>query len=224
MAADMTEPGVAEAGAPAQEATPLELSDREAIRAHYGTPSLMSTAKELTRLDKHCRAFIALSPFVVIASADSAGRCDATPRGDAPGFVEVLDNSTLAIPDRTGNKRVDTMLNIADNPRLGLLFLVPGLAETLRVNGAVHISLDPALLQRMAVDGKVPMSAAVVAIEEVYFQCGKAMLRSDLWNPDRRVPRSGFPSLGRILADQIKGGDAESMDRTIEDRYRTALY
>lgn len=200
------------------------LTDQDAIRAHYGTPSAMSLAKELTALDRHCRAFIALSPFVVIASAGADGRCDATPRGDAPGFVQVLDDAALAIPDRTGNKRVDTMLNLAENPQLGLLFLVPGLSETLRVNGRARISLDPALLDGMAVDGKRPMAATVVAIEEVYFQCGKAMLRSDLWNPDRRVPRGGFPSLGRILADQIRGGDAEAYERGIEERYRTALY
>jgi PPOX class probable FMN-dependent enzyme len=201
-----------------------ELTDREAIRAHYGTPSTLSVAKEMTRLDRHCRAFIALSPFLVIASADATGRCDATPRGDAPGFVAVADDCTLLIPDRTGNKRLDTMLNIAENPRVGLLFLVPGLVETLRVNGRARISLEPAALNSMAVDGKPPSAATVVAIEEVYFQCGKALLRSDLWNPDRRVQRKDFPSLGRILADQIKSDDAETLERGIEERYRTALY
>ena len=201
-----------------------DLSDKTAVRAHYGTPSAMSLAKELTRLDRHCRAFIALSPFVVLASSDAAGRCDATPRGDAPGFVTVLDESTLVIPDRTGNKRVDTMLNLTENPRIGLLFLVPGVSETLRVNGVVRISLDPALLGGMAVDGKPPSAAMVVGVEEVYFQCGKAMLRSDLWNPEKIVPRGAFPSLGRVLADQIKGGDAKSYEAAIEERYRTALY
>ena len=201
-----------------------ELRQREEVRAHYGTPSHMSTAKEMTRLDRHCRAFIALSPFVVLASSDADGRCDATPRGDPPGFVLVLDDVTLAIPDRTGNKRVDTMLNMTGNPHLGLLFLVPGLSETLRVNGRTRISTAPELLDRMVVDGKRPTAATIVAVEEVYFQCGKAMLRSDLWNPDRRVPRGGFPSLGRILADQIGGADAETFDRGIQERYRTALY
>ena len=201
-----------------------DLSDNTEVRSHYGTPSAMSLAKELTRLDRHCRAFIALSPFVVLASSDAAGRCDATPRGDAPGFVTVLDESTLVIPDRTGNKRVDTMLNLTENPRIGLLFLVPGVSETLRVNGVVRISLDPALLGGMAVDGKPPSAAMVVGVEEVYFQCGKAMLRSDLWNPEKIVPRGAFPSLGRVLADQIKGGDAKSYETAIEERYRTALY
>ena len=202
----------------------MDLTERDAVRAHYGTPSHMSLAKELTQLDRHCRGFIALSPFVVLASADAAGRCDATPRGDAPGFVRVLDDVTLAIPDRTGNKRVDTMLNLTENPRLGLLFLVPGLAETLRVNGTARVSLDPALLESMAVDGRLPSAATILSIEEVYFQCGKAMLRSDLWNPDKRVGRREFPSLGRILADQIKGGDAATFEQGIEERYRNALY
>ena len=201
-----------------------ELTERDAVRAHYGMPSHMSLAKELTRLDRHCLAFIALSPFVVLASSDAAGRCDATPRGDAPGFVRVIDDVTLAIPDRIGNKRVDTMLNLTENSHLGLLFLVPGLAETLRVNGTARVSLDPALLASMIVDGKLPSAATVLSVEEVYFQCGKAMLRSDLWNPDKRAGRRDFPSLGRVLADQIKGGDAATFEQGIEERYRNALY
>jgi PPOX class probable FMN-dependent enzyme len=201
-----------------------ELTDAAAVRAHFGTPSELSLAKELHRLDQHCRAFIALSPFIVLASADAQGRCDASPRGDAPGFVTVLDDRTLAIPDRTGNKRVDTMLNLVQNPRLGALFLVPGINETLRVNGRARVSLEPALLERMAVQGKLPNAATLIDVEEVYFQCAKAIIRSELWNPDRRVPRGSFPSLGRVLADQIKGAEAEQLDRTIEERYRNALY
>ena len=117
--------------------TPPESPDAEEIRAHYGQPDPRVVAKQLTRLDRHARAFIALSPFLVIASADAEGRCDATPRGDAPGFVAVLDEATLLIPDRIGNRRVDTMMNVAGNPQLGLIFLVPGINETLRVNGLV---------------------------------------------------------------------------------------
>ncbi len=202
----------------------MQLTTKEAIRAHYGEPSPLSLAKEMTRLDPHSRAFIALSPFIVIASSDAEGRCDATPRGDAPGFVAVLDDHTLALPDRAGNRRVDTMLNFAENPRVGLLFLVPGVSETLRVNGRVRISLDPDLLAPMAANGKPPTSAAVVSIEEVYFQCGKALIRSDLWNADRRLPKGSFPPLGQIIADQTKAGDPEAMSRTIEESYRTRLY
>jgi PPOX class probable FMN-dependent enzyme len=205
------------------------LTDRASVRAHYGTPSEMSLAKELKRLDQHCRAFIALSPFVVLASADAQGRCDASPRGDSPGFVAVLDDRTLAIPDRTGNKRVDTMLNLTENPRLGALFLVPGVNETLRVNGRARISLEPELLAGMAVNGKPPNAATLIDVEEVYFQCAKALLRSELWNPEKRVPKGAFPSLGRVLADQIKGAEAEQaeaeqLELAIEERYRNALY
>src|ERR1700690_3347331 len=136
----------------------------------------------------------------------------------------VLDDQTLAIPDRTGNKRVDTMLNLMENPRIGALFLVPGVNETLRVNGRVRISLESDLLAGMAVNGKLPNAATLIDIEEVYFQCAKAILRSDLWNPNKRVPRGTFPSLGRVLADQIKGAEAGQLEQAIEERYRTSLY
>jgi uncharacterized protein len=203
-----------------------DLADRESVREHYGTPHEMALAKELTYLDKHCRAFIALSPFIVLASSDAQGRCDATPRGDAPGFVTVINDLSFAIPDRTGNKRVDTMLNITDNPHIGVLFLVPGVNECLRVNGRVRVSLEPRLLAGMIVNGKTPNAATIVDVEEVYFQCGKAVLRSDLWNPEKRVPRGTFPSLGRVLADQIKGKESEGerYEKAIEERYRNALY
>ena len=201
-----------------------ELTDRAAVRTHYGSPSELSLAKELNRLDQHCRAFIALSPFIVLASSDAQGRCDASPRGDAPGFVAVLDERTLAIPDRTGNKRVDTMLNLTQNPRIGALFLVPGINETLRVNGRARLSLEPAMLASMAVKGKPPLAILLIDVEEVYFQCAKALLRSDLWNPDKRVPRDSFPSLGRVLADQIQHAEAEKLEQAIEERYRNSLY
>ncbi|ACL59451.1 pyridoxamine 5'-phosphate oxidase family protein [Methylobacterium nodulans] len=195
-----------------------------AIRAHYGSPSERALRKELTRLDGHAQAFIALSPFLVIASSDAAGRGDATPRGDAPGFVAVLDEVTLLIPDRPGNRRADTMLNVAENPQVGLLFLVPGLDETLRVNGRARFTTDEALLAPLAVEGRNPVAGLVVAVEEVFFHCGKAMLRSRIWDPDRQVARGSFPSLGRILADQIAGEDTAEAERAIEESYRTRLY
>lgn len=200
------------------------LDTREQVRAHYGAMDPRVAAKELPRLDKHARAFIALSPFLVIASADRAGRCDATPRGDAPGFVAVVDDRTLLIPDRRGNKRVDTMTNVAENPQLGLVFMVPGINETLRVNGRARITTDPALLAPLEAKGAVPNAGLLVHVEEAYFHCGKAMIRSDLWNPDRRVPRAAFPSLGRIIADQIKGLDADASEKWIEESYRERLY
>lgn len=197
---------------------------RTAVRAHYGEPSDRAKAKQLSQLDQHARTFIGLSPFLVIASSDAQGRGDATPRGDAPGFVMVLDDTTLLIPDRPGNRRVDTMLNVSENPGVGLLFLVPGVNETLRVNGLARMTADPELLKPLAAQGKEPVAGLFVQVEEVYFHCGKALIRSRLWNPDTRVERSCFPSLGRILADQIAGTVLAESERSIEEGYRTKLY
>jgi PPOX class probable FMN-dependent enzyme len=201
------------------------LDTREAVRARYGEPNPRVVAKELRRLDRHARAFIALSPFLVIASADGQGRADATPRGDAPGFVAVLDDTTLLIPDRRGNNRVDTLLNLTENPHLGLVFMVPGINETLRVNGRARIVADAALLEPLAAQGKVPASGLLLMVEEVFFHCGKAMIRSELWNPERQVPRGSFPTLGRILADQIQDGlTVEASEQWIAESYRDRLY
>jgi uncharacterized protein len=201
-----------------------ELTNRDSARAHYGEPSHMAKAKELDRLDPHCRAFIALSPLIVIATSDAQGRADVSPRGDAPGFVAVLDDRTLLIPDRTGNKRIDTIMNLTENPHAGLMFMVPGINECLRVNGSVRITLDPELLTPLTVQGKAPSSGILLAVEEVFFQCGKALIRADLWNADRHVPRGAFPSLGTILADQISGGRADEYDHGIAEHYSKRLY
>jgi uncharacterized protein len=194
------------------------------LREAYGAPSERSLKKQLSRLDKHCRAFIERSPFLVIASSDPSGRCDASPKGDMPGFVRVLDDQRLLIPDRLGNNRIDTLGNLLERPGVGLIFFVPGLNETLRVNGRARVTTDQALLEPLAVDGKVPRSGIMVAAEEIYFHCGKALIRSDLWNPEKHVPRSQFPSLGHILADQIGGISAEESERLTAESYKTRLY
>jgi len=200
------------------------IEDVKQLRESYGAPSERALKKQLSRLDKHCRDFIARSPFLVIASADPTGRCDASPKGDAPGFVQVIDDTTLLIPDRLGNNRIDTLANLLARPGIGLIFFVPGINETLRVNGPACITTDPALLEPLAVNGKVPGSAILVTAEEIYFHCGKALIRSDLWNPDKRVRRSDFPSLGRILADQIGGISVEESERYTAESYKTRLY
>jgi uncharacterized protein len=200
------------------------IEDRERLREIYGAPGERSLKKQLDRLDRHCRAFIAKSPFLVIASSDPAGRCDASPKGDAPGFVQVVDERTLLLPDRLGNNRTDTLRNLLERPGVGLIFFVPGLDETLRVNGTARVVADRALLEPLAVNGKVPRSGILVAVEEVYFHCGKALIRSDLWNPEKRVRRDDFPSLGRILADQIGGLDVADAERQTAESYRTRLY
>lgn len=204
--------------------TDAVLATPAAVRGHYGGVRALAAAKCLDRLDAWARRFIALSPFCVIASADARGWCDATPRGDAPGFVHVLDDATLAIPDRRGNNRVDTLRNIAANPRLGLLFLVPGVRESLRVNGRARISTEPALLAAMPAQGKLPSSALVVAVEEVFFHCGKALIRSDLWNPERHVPRGTIPPIGRIIAEQLGGIDADQAEADTLAAYVERLY
>jgi len=198
--------------------------DLASLRSLYGEVSERAAKKQMDRLEKHCRAFIALSPFIVLASSDADGRTDASPKGDAPGFVSVLDDRTVAIPDRPGNNRIDTLGNVSSNPRVGVLFMVPGINETLRINGRARITTDPAILETLAANGKPPRSALLVETEEVYFHCGKALIRSDLWNPEKKVDRRSFPTLGQILADQIGGMDPAKAEESIQDGYRTRLY
>ncbi len=200
------------------------IENPQQLRELYGEPSERAVKKELRRFDRHCRNFIALSPFLVIASSDPSGRCDASPKGDAPGFVQVIDDRTLAIPDRLGNNRTDTLANLLQRPGVGLIFFVPGINETLRVNGRARVTTDPDLPGAMAVNGKVPRSAILIDAEEIYFHCGKALIRSDLWNPDKRVPRGAWPSLGRIIAEQVGGMDPDEAERQTAESYRTRLY
>ena len=201
------------------------IEDISEIREIYGHPMERTVKKQLPRLEKHSRAFIAMSPFIVMATCDAEGRCDASPKGDAPGFVTVLDDETLLIPDRLGNNRVDSIGNILQHPRVGLIFFVPGLRETLRVNGRAQITVDPALLEPTAVNGKLPRSGILVTADEVYFHCGKALIRSDLWNPEKQVARNAFPSLGIVIAEQIgQRVEPKEAESATEESYRTRLY
>jgi len=201
------------------------IEDIGEIREIYGEPMERAVKKQLPRLEKHSRAFIALSPFLVIASADANSRVDASPKGDAPGFVHVIDDETLLIPDRLGNNRIDTISNLLTSPGVGLIFFVPGLRETLRINGKACVTTDPALLEPCTVQGKVPRSGILVTADEVYFHCGKALIRSDLWNPEKMLKHSDFPSLGRIIAEQIGDGrPIEESERYTAESYRTRLY
>jgi uncharacterized protein len=194
------------------------------LRAQFGPVGPLAAHKVLDHIDGYGRRFIALSPFLVLASADAAGHVDASPRGDAPGFVAVPDARTLVIPDRRGNNRIDTFLNVLERPEIGLIFLVPGINETLRVNGTAAITQDPALLEPLRAQGKVPAAGLVVRVREAFFHCGKAMIRSALWDPARHVERSTFPSLGRILAEQTAVAEVADAEATIADGYRTRLY
>jgi len=201
-----------------------ELSDPKAVRAHYGKVHPLAQTKVLSRIDKHARAFIERSPFLVIASADGSGHADAAPRGDAPGFVAVADDKTLLIPDRPGNNRVDTLTNVAENANIGLIFFVPGINETLRINGRAKVTAHPKRLESLWAQGKAPPSALIVTVEEVFFHCGKALIRSGLWDASRQLKRSAFPTLGQIIADQIANVDAAEADVAIEADYKTNLY
>jgi len=196
------------------------------LRALVGTPSEIAVKKQLAALDDHCRAIIARAPFMLLATAGADGRCDVSPKGDPPGFVRVLDATHLVIPDRPGNKRLDGMRNILANPHVGLLFLVPGRGETLRVNGRAWITRDPDLLATLAVDAKTPRLAIGVEVEEAFIHCAKAFRRSGLWEPARWADLSDLPPTAKMFYDQtrVAGMTVEDYARRLEDGYRTGLY
>ncbi len=198
------------------------------LEAHYGAPNERSLRKEIDYINADYRRFIELSPFVVLASGGPDG-LDCSPRGDAPGFVQILDARTLAMPDRPGNNRVDSLRNVVAAPQVGLLFMVPGVGETLRVNGRARVSLDPELLQRCAVDGKPPRSVLLIEVQSVYFHCAKAIARSNLWDPARHVERSQLPGAGEMLRrvneEQYgEGFDVERYEADLAERMKKSLY
>ncbi len=200
------------------------IADLAALEALYGQPGAASVAKEVTRLTSGYRALIEASPFFVLATSGPDG-LDASPRGDAPGFLRVADERTLLIPDRRGNNRVDSLRNILHDPRVGLLFLIPGLNETLRVNGRAVIDVDPALCDSFAVDGKAPKSVLVVTIDSVFFQCARAVLRARLWDPTAQVTRASLPSIGALLAEASAGQEGgEAYERSLNERIPKTLY
>lgn len=177
-------------------------------------PTAMSVLKQKETLDEHCRAVIAAAPFMLLATAGADGRCDVSPRGDAPGFVLVLDEQTIVIPDRPGNRRLDSLENILATGQAATIFMVPNMDETLRVNGRAWITDDPELLSRMTMLNKQPLLGIVIEAEEVYFQCARAFKRSKLWQPDSWNDRSALPSFAQILHDQIRpeGETVESLE------------
>ncbi|MDI4658682.1 pyridoxamine 5'-phosphate oxidase family protein [Xanthobacter autotrophicus] len=198
------------------------------LRQLYGEQGGRTRDKVMAALDAHCLRFIALSPFVLVATADAHGAADVSPRGDAPGFVAATERELL-LPDRPGNNRIDTLSNIIATGRVGLLFVIPGVDETLRVNGRATIHDDPALAARFRVDGRAPRTVLRVAVEEAFLHCAKAFMRSRLWSADAQVPRAALPTMGEMLRDQIgaktgiSSGEAESQEAMLE-RYRRVLY
>jgi PPOX class probable FMN-dependent enzyme len=196
----------------------------EQLDALYGAKNPNSIAKEIDHLSDGYRKLIEAAPFVAIATGGPDG-FDCSPKGDAPGFVRILDDKTLAIPDRPGNNRLDGFRNILRDPRIALLFLIPGVGETFRVNGRGSISIDPELMQSFAVNGKLPRSVLIVHIESAYFHCSKAIVRSKLWDEKTKIDRKSLPSTGTILAELSEGKlGGEAYDRAAPERIKAQLY
>lgn len=216
---DTVSPGIQASGASMSRITSIE-----ELEALYGSPVEASIVKEVDCVTPHYRAFIEASPFALLATSGPEG-LDCSPRGDVRGFVRIHDEKTLLLPDRRGNNRADSLRNIIRDPRAALLFLIPGSGNTLRVNGRAHLTTDPELLASFAVDNQVPRSVIVIEVEAVYFQCARAIVRSDLWNPESHVEPSALPSPGEILAalsENRVGGEA--YDREWPERARRTLW
>jgi uncharacterized protein len=204
-----------------------EIRDEAALRALIGEASELVLTKISDRLNALTRQFVERSPFVCVATARPEGGLDVSPRGDPAGFVRILDERTLLVPERPGNRIADTLTNLLEDPRIALLFVIPGVGDTFRVNGRATIVDDPELLAPSAVEGKVPRLGILVEVEEAYTQCSKALIRSDLWNPERHIDRSDLPSSGEILRSlNDPDFDAEQYDRERAERYarREGLY
>ncbi|WP_128381753.1 MSMEG_1061 family FMN-dependent PPOX-type flavoprotein [Streptomyces cavernae] len=203
------------------ETRPRRISFAE-VRARIGEPEDLIKGKIHDRLDRYCRRFIAHSPFLAMATSDATGLPDSSPRGDYPGFVKVLDERTLAIPDRPGNKLADSFRNLAENDGIGLMFVIPGMREVLRVNGRAYPTDEPDVLARMRTEGKEAELAIVVELTEVFFHCGRALIRSRLWDPASQALAEELPSMGEIAIDQMGLDDADPtvLEEMLEDDYR----
>ena len=206
--------------------TNTNIMNESELRTIYEGPHEIAVKKVLHELDKHSRHFIQLSPFLVLSTVRADGYCDASPRGDSPGFVQILDHNNIFLPDRPGNNRLDSLTNIVENPGVGVLFMIPGLEETLRLNGNATIVSDISLLKTAAVKGKIPKSGIQITINEVYIHCGKSIRRSKIWNNETHIQKGTYPSIGKIIADQgaAPGRSVEELDKHEEEGYRTKLY
>ena len=202
------------------------ISNEEALRAIYPKPPHgTQDVKIIDHIDKHCKVWIERSPFLVMTTSDAEGRLDCSPKGDPPGFVKVLDEKTLAVPDRPGNRRFDGLLNIFQTGRIGLLFLVPNRNETVRVNGRAQVVRDLPLRESMAIKARVPELAILVQVEEAFYHCGKAIIRSDLWSPEKAAPTDGLPTYAEANVDHT-GRDypLEDVTRWFDDNDKNRLY
>jgi len=193
------------------------------LRTLHHAPMSRATDKVLSRLDPHCRAIVALSPFCIIATQGNQG-ADVTPRGDPPGFVRVLDDRHLLVPDRVGNNRLDTMTNLFSNPAIGMIFMVPGMNETLRINGTARVTDDPRLLEEAAVERRVPKVGLLVEIKEAFMHCPKAFIRSKLWDSSQHIDRAQLPSYAEILLAHCEGLSDEENQRQTKVMADRGLY
>lgn len=200
------------------------ITSLEGLRALYPAAHERALKKQLSHIDRHCRRFIELSPFVVISSKGADGLSDASPRGDQPGFVNILDETTLAIPDWPGNNRLDTLSNIVADPAIGLLFLIPGVDEVLRVNGDAELRTDEDLRTPFARSGKLPRLVVKLSVREAYLHCPKALMRAKLWNSAAQIERSQLPTLNEMIHDQIKSTAPVESHADMMARYKDALY
>ncbi|MGE3872337.1 MAG: MSMEG_1061 family FMN-dependent PPOX-type flavoprotein [Parvibaculaceae bacterium] len=205
------------------------IEEKNTLRAKMGAVGELAAKKALTRLDKYARTYIERSPFLCIGTADENGHADVSPRGDPAGFVRIIDDKTFIIPDRPGNNRADTMQNIIANAQVGILFLIPGIDDTLRVNGKAEIIDDPAALAPAAVNGKPPRLGIKVKVEEVFFHCAKAFRRSKLWDAAAQQDRSFLPGLAHMVMEQARAcevdqQESDKIEAEIQEEYRTGLY
>ena len=200
------------------------IASEEELEVLYGTPGQTALVKEIDYISAHYREFIRASPFIILATSGPEG-LDCSPRGDPPGFVRILDDKTLALPDRRGNRRLDSLRNIVRDPRVALIFLIPGIGETLRVNGQALLVSDEDFCTDFAMNGKVPQSVILVSVERTYFQCKKALARSGLWTQEAQVPRDALPSAGDILESLMKEPfDGGAYDRDYPERMARTIY
>lgn len=205
------------------------ISDEQSLRVLFHPTHPLAAQKCLPSLDRHAQEFIRRSPFICIGTQGVDGKADVSPRGDPVGFVKILDRNTLAIPDRPGNNRLDTLVNILANPNVGLLFIIPGFDDTLRVNGRARLVTDPAILETMSVEGRIPKLAILLEVREVFMHCAKAFRRSHLWDPAHFQDRREMPSLSKIVLDQTTGAPSDEaemrkLDDELEDDYKKSMY
>lgn len=196
----------------------------EQLRTIYRQPKELAAKKVIPRLEKHSKHLIELSPFLVISTMGDDGIADVSPRGDAPGFVQVIDDETMAIPDRPGNNRLDTLSNILANPSVGTIFFVPGIDEVLRINGNAEIRDDEDLRQRFEVKGKLPASVILIKTKEIYLHCAKAIMRAGLWDASAQVDRKTLPTIGQMIVDQVGGNRPTESHDDVKRAYEKVLY